>query len=124
MTMLALREPELVERIEQAAAKQGITSYEMLTTAVNELLDKVARQKIRAESQAFKEMYMDLTTNYMGQYVAVHNGEVIDHDEDGRMLYLRIREHYGNIAILIRQVTDKTERNLVFRSPRFSRVEP
>ncbi|MBU0511024.1 MAG: hypothetical protein KKD28_13400 [Chloroflexi bacterium] len=108
----------MVERIEQAAAKQGITSDEMLTTAVNELLDKVARQKIRAESQAFKEMYMDLTTNYMGQYVAVHNGKVIDHDEDGRTLYLRIREQYGNIAILIRQVTDKTERKLVFRSLR------
>ena len=124
MVSLKLQEPELVERLAQIAAEQSTTAEELLSTAISEFLDKMARQKIHTESESFKTIHADLMAKYMGQYVAIHNGQVVDHDEEARTLYLRIREQYGHIPILIRPVTDKPERQLVFRSPRLTRIKP
>ncbi len=53
-------------------------------------------------------------------YVAIHNGEVVDNDTDVRALHLRIRQQFGRIPVLLRQVmTEKEPRDLIFRSPKF-----
>ncbi len=121
---LTLQKSDLVEELEQIAAEQSATVEELLHTAVSEFLDKMAHQKIHAESESFKAMHADLLTKYKGQYVAIHNGQVVAHDDDARNLYLQMQQRYGRIAILIRQVTDKVEQELVFRSPRLTRMKP
>ena len=80
----------------------------------------MARKKIRAETKAFEQQREMLLTNYLGQYVAVHDGQVIDHDPDLLTLHLRVVERLGDIAVLLKKVTTKPERDLVVRS-RWSR---
>ena len=66
-------------------------------------------------------MKADLSAKHPGKYVAVHNGEVIDHDPGIRTLHLRVYEKYGRTPILLKQVVAGPERELVIRSPRLER---
>ncbi len=119
MTTLILQRQELVERLEQVAAAQDVTTEALLNIAVSEFLDKMAHQKIQAESAAFVELHNQLLTKFLGDYVAIHNGEVVDHDSDVRTLHLRIRKRFGQAPVLLRQVTPEVEqRDLIFRSPK------
>ena len=38
---------------------------------------------------------------YHGEFVAVRDGQVVDHDPDQRSLYLRVRAHFGHTPVLI-----------------------
>jgi hypothetical protein len=55
----------------------------------------------------------------LGEYVAIHNRQVVDRDREFQMLHTRIRQRYGRQAVLIRKVEPLADRELVFRSPRF-----
>jgi hypothetical protein len=66
-------------------------------------------------------MKADLSAKHPGEHVAVHNGEVIDHDPDIRTFHLRVYEKYGRTLILLKQVVAGPERELVIRSPRLER---
>ena len=79
------------------------------------------REKIRAETDAFHAQKTELLTQYDGEYVAIHQSNVIDHDPDLRALHLRVFARLGHTPVLLKQVTPEAERELVFRSPRFER---
>jgi hypothetical protein len=53
---------------------------------------------------------------YRGQFVAVHNGEVVDQDSDKRALYLRVRANFGHRAVLITDADRRSPRVFTFRS--------
>lgn len=121
--MLTLQKPELVERLAQVATIQGATTEELLNQAVSEYLDKLAYQKIEAESAAFEKLHPELVTKFLGEYVAIHEGTVVDHDSDVRTLHLRMRKQFGRIPVLLRQITHHAEQqDLVFRSPKWKPV--
>ncbi len=118
-TVIALQKPELVEKLQQFAQVHNCEAADFLNMAVGEYLDKMAREKIATERQALEAHYTDILSLYSGRYVAVHQGRVVDSDTDARALYLRIRERYGYIPVLIRRITPKADqREMVFRSPR------
>ena len=95
MATLMLRRPDLVDRLQGIAEREGTTVG------------------------ALRKMHARLVDEYAGDYVAIHDGEVVDHDPDVRALHLRIRQRYGRAPILLRQVTEEIEQqDMVFRSPR------
>ena len=71
------------------------------------------------EVAAYRAMHPRLIESYLGDYVAIFQGEVIDHDEDVVALTQRIGEKLPNEVVLIRQVEQSAERILNMRSPRF-----
>lgn len=119
MEILTLQKQELVQRLKQVATDENTTPEALLDAAVGEFLDKWVNQKIQAEISAFAELHQQLVDRYLGDYVAIHNSQMIDHDVDLRTLHLRIRHRFGRMPVLIRQVTQSAEaRDLVFRSPK------
>ena len=112
-------QPRLVEQLEQVAAQRSVEAQELIETAVRAYLRQVEREKIKAEAEAFRSMHAELAEKYLGQYVAIHNGKVIDHDEDFQALHSRIRQRFGRQPVLLRQVKSEPERVLTFRSPQF-----
>ena len=89
--------------------------------AIHAYIAQTRREKIRRETEAFNEQFETLLAMYPGQYVAIHNGQVIDHDPVLRTLHLRIFNRLGHTPVLLKQVTTDAERELVFRSPRYIR---
>ena len=57
-------------------------------------------------------MQANLVAQYPSEYVAVHQGQVVDHDPDVVCLEQRIAERWGEVAILIAPVTDEPRRDL------------
>lgn len=123
MSTVALR-PQLVEQLKQIAAERAVTPEELLETTVRTYLRQIEREKIKAEAEAFRSMHAELAKKYLGQYVAIHNGKVVDHDEDFQSLHSRIRQRFGRQPVLLRRVETEPERVLVFRSPRLERGQP
>lgn len=120
MTTVTLN-PDLVQQIENLSSKKLVDTQSFVEKAVQAYLVQIRREKIRIETEAFEAQYETLQANYAGQYVAVHQGVVIDHDSDIRSLHLRVYEQVGRTPVLLKQVKDEPERELVFRSPRLER---
>jgi len=78
---------------------------------------------MRREEKAYWLLYPKLREKYLGKYVAIHQEELVDHDEDQLELYLRIREKYGKEFVMITPVNEKAQEEVyTFRSPRL--IEP
>ena len=117
-------QPELMEQLEQVAAEQAVMPEQVLETAVRAYLRQLEREKIKAEAEAFRSMHAELVEKYLGRCVAIHDGKVVDHDEDFQSLHTRIRQRFGRQPVLLRRVEVEPERVWTFRSPRFERGQP
>lgn len=119
MLTVTLKE-DVASEIEELAEKAHVEPEAVVDKALRAYLLQRRREKIRAETQAF-ETQRDMLAQYYGHYVAMHEGQVIDHDPDLRTLHLRVFARLGNTLVLLKQVTNEPERELVFRSPRLDR---
>jgi len=118
MTTVNLK-PDLTRQIEHLAGTKQTEKEAFIDKAVRQYIAQLRHDKIRAETAAFEAQYETLLPQYLNQYVAFHNGQVIDHDPDLRTLHLRVFARLGHTPVLLKQVTKSPDRELVFRSPRF-----
>jgi hypothetical protein len=72
---------------------------------VREHLEQLEEQKLEAEVQAFERMHPQLVKQYLGQFVAVHEGQIVDADVDFETLFLRLEKYLRDVPVLIRQVS-------------------
>lgn len=75
------------------------------------------------EEAAYQLMHTELLANHAGEYVAIHQGRLIDCDRDETALLRRLDADYPNDIVLMKQVRPLPEPELRFRSPRFVRDE-
>lgn len=116
---------ELYERIERLAVlKDTPVAYvleEALTLAIDQMEVADDHAKMDIEDAAYHAMHAELMENYAGQYVAIHNGRVVDADLDEMALYFRIDERFPDEAVLLKKVRELPEPDLWIRSPRLIR---
>ena len=67
------------------------------------------RTKWEPEYQAFQRLLPHLLATHGGQYVAIHEGHVVDSGDDKLALALRILAIVGNVAIHVGLVTEGPE---------------
>jgi hypothetical protein len=75
------------------------------------------------EERTFDAMKERLVADYVGQFVAIFQQEVVDHDCDEQALLARINERYPDDVVLIRQVLEQDEPPFLFRSPHLVRED-
>lgn len=75
-------------------------------------------QEMEREEAAFRDMHEELLLKYLDQYVAIYQGNVVDHDEEFDEIIGRIDEAYPDDIVFISRVSAESERTLRFRSPR------
>ncbi len=117
MTTITLK-PNLVKQIERMAHTVGIDTSALVNNAIREHIIHLRREKLEAEINAFELMHEDLKAQYLGNFVAVYDGQVVDSDEEFEALFLRVREQLGPVPVLIRQVGNKPQTEFRFRSPK------
>jgi hypothetical protein len=59
------------------------------------------------EYQVFLRLLPELLSTHKGQYVAVHNGQVVDVDTDDIALIQRVHARIGYVPIYVGLVTDR-----------------
>ncbi len=86
--------------------------------------DSVTAQhdRIKAETEAGYELPSEERARYAGQFVAVHEGRVVDTDSDRSALYARVRERFGRQPILITEGGEAPSPGYTVHSARSGRV--
>ncbi len=123
MTTITLKS-DLSRQIEYLAGTQQIEQELFIDKAVRQYIVLLRQEKIRAETISFEAQSETLMRQYPNQYVAMHQGEIIDHDPDLRTLHLRVFARLGHTPVLLKQVTPTAKEELTFRSPRFEGSNP
>jgi hypothetical protein len=111
----------IVESLRQVAAEKGMTLDQVLGESAQEYIRQARRIKLRREQEAYRAMHAELKQKYLGQSVAIYNGELVDHDADALALLRRIRQQFGSAPVLFCEVEDKPDKEYVIRSPRLEK---
>ena len=114
-------QPDLVERVHRITKSKGTTVKDFVNQAVREHLEQLEDQKLKAEVQAFERMHPQLVKQYLGQFVAVHEGQIVDADVDFETLFLRVEKRLGDVPVLIRPVSVEPTPELRAPGPRLER---
>jgi predicted DNA-binding protein len=114
-------QPDLVERVHRITKSKGTTVKDFVNQAVREHLEQLEDQKLKAEVQAFERMHPQLVKQYLGQFVAVHEGQIVDADVDFEALFLRLEKRLGDVPVLIRPVSVEPTPELRAPGPRLER---
>lgn len=77
---------------------------------------------VAREMQAYIAMHAYLLQQYRNQYVAIHNGKLVDHDKEFEPLLVRIDAAYPDQFVWLTKVEERPIRELTFRSPRLTRI--
>jgi hypothetical protein len=111
-----------VEELAQIALTDFLAASEQrLVETTPDLVDSVGvqrRAKIHAEAEAWRAIPAAERRQYHNQFVAVHDGQVIDHDADRLLLYRRVREKLGSVPVLITPGDAPHPREFQILSPR------
>lgn len=99
-------ESHVAAKVEDLSAKLGKSFEESILEAVEWRLERWNNEKRIREFEAFDELHTQLKDQYLQQYVAIHNGKVVDVDENENMLEIRVKEKYGDIAVLVMKVEE------------------
>ncbi|MFN8444111.1 MAG: DUF5678 domain-containing protein [Caldilineaceae bacterium] len=119
-----LLSPDLTLSLEQEAIEEDKSVNDIINDAVENYLHARQQAKIDQEIVAYQTMHTQLKRDLLGEWVAIHNQKLIDHDRDRVALYRRIRARYGRNPILIRQVREQPIEELFARTPNTGRVVP
>lgn len=133
MIQVSLSE-QTVEKLRLAAAARGADISELLDQVIEQYLANESalqgkpREKakderlelIEREQAAYEAQHSRLLETYAGQYIAMWQGQVVDHDADRTALGRRVRARYGDEPILITPVHREARQTMVVRSPRLS----
>lgn len=112
---------ELYRRVKQTATAQAMTPEALLEEALQQYFWDMDRQKIKLEARTYRQHHAAIKEKFLGQYVALHQGQVVDHDEEFMALYGRVRQTFGPVAVMITQVEETADPVLVRRG---FRLEP
>lgn len=112
--------PRLFEKMLDAYLVSHRQVESQSSTGVPESIPEAAlSDPIDREIAAFFELHPSLVNRYPGHYVAIYQGQLIDHDADKLALFTRIEEAYPDEFVLLRPVQEQPEREFYFRSPRY-----
>lgn len=71
---------------------------------------------------SYQEMHSELVKDYLDQYVAICDDQLIDYDADPIALLQRVRTQHPNKVVLRRKVELAPERELRIRHPRIEKL--
>ncbi len=98
--------PDLCEALERNAEEESRTVSDLVNEAVSEYVFHLQQKKIEREAAAYEQMHPDLRERFLGQWVAIHDGQLVDHDSDRMALYRRVRARFPHTAILVHRVVE------------------
>ncbi len=107
--------PRLYKQLEEAAHIQQSSLDDIADEAFRLYLWEQSRSKIAEESASYRLQHDALKTKYLGEYIAMREGQVVDHDPDFSILYGRIRQRFGQTPVMITRVEKEPETTLTRR---------
>ena len=104
--------------LEWLARSRDVDPHSLAVEAIQAHVRVEAQKAMEQEVEAFKKMHSQLMASIPGEYAAIYQGQLIDHDPDMLELLRRIESHYPGQPVLIRQVQAEPDTTIYVRSPR------
>ncbi|OGO43460.1 MAG: hypothetical protein A2Z04_06410 [Chloroflexi bacterium RBG_16_57_9] len=123
MDVIVLRS-DLRETLKKDAEQEARSVNDLVNEAVEHYLRERQQAKLDTEIAAYEAMHDELRQKYLGEWVAVHDQKLVEHDSDGLALYRRVRARFGRISVLIRQVTEESVEEVWIRTPSTGKIAP
>jgi hypothetical protein len=86
-----------------------------------ERVENTDDEKMRNEKTFFATQQPALQWLYPGEFVAIHEGRLIDHDPNLAVLHRRVVQVVGPVPVLLKQVDEPVNREFILRRPRLER---
>jgi len=80
------------------------------------------RSLMQQQVAAFNAMRETLLAQFAGEFIALKEGQVVDHDADQLALAERVGKQHATEVVLIKQVLPDSPSVLHYRSPRMSKT--
>lgn len=110
------RQAQRVARIRERDVAEILVEAIVLEAGITEQAQETA---VDREEAAFLRLHPHLWQQYPEQYVAIYNGQLIDHDKDQVALFQRVKQKYPKEFVWIAPVHEDPVEEYVMRSPRF-----
>ncbi len=85
---------ETFAQFTKVAIEKKSTVEALAEQVIHQFLQNEAEQKMQKEIKAFGAMHAELLRRYANQYVAIYQGQVVDHDPEQLPLFLRVDQLY------------------------------
>lgn len=115
---------DLRETLERDAEQEARSISDIVNEAVERYVRERQRTKLDKEIAAFEAIHVELRQKHLGQWVAIHNQRLVDHDLDRLALYQRTRAKYGHTSVLLREVTEQPQEEVWFHTSSTGRIAP
>ena len=112
MTTIELPQ-RLINPLQQLAIEQGSSIEAVIEDALTGYLREQRHRLLLQEMERFRAQHEQLKERHLGQFVGLYNGSVLDHGPDGGALYNRLHQQYGDLPILIVEVTRTPEQEFM-----------
>lgn len=100
-------DPELYQRMQSAG--RNTLPEALVNEAVRRYLWDLDREKISQETSEYRRQHAQIKAAYLGQYIAMRDGQVVDHDADFATLRRRVRQHFGRTPVMMTLVEEQPE---------------
>jgi hypothetical protein len=112
---------DILAQLREAAEWNGVPLEKAALDAVLSYIGRYGRAKVEKEQAIFEQRKPELLKRYRGQYIAMHNGDVVETAADLRTLRSKVFARFGHTPMLHTFVTDQPDPEVVIRSPRLVR---
>lgn len=112
MSEIVLHEP-LASQLRQDAEAAGLPVENLIEAALRHYRFQAQRKKLAAEAAWWQSVAPEVRAQFTGEFVAVHQQVVIDHDHDETALRQRVRAHLPKTAVLIAPAQGRREVRLI-----------
>jgi hypothetical protein len=95
--------------MEQVAREYHTSADQILSDALRRYLWELDRRKISEESAIYRHKHAELKAQYLGLFIAMQNGQVVDTDADFQALQHRVRQRFGNTPVMMTRVEETAD---------------
>ena len=99
----------LINPLRVLAERQRSSVEEIVEDLLGEYLREQRHHQLVEEMARYQDLHVQLVAEYLGKFVGMLEGRVLDSDLDGGKLYLRLRQQYGDLPILIVEVNERPD---------------
>ena len=114
--------PELHELLVRSAEDTTRSLDDLINEAIEAYFEARQDEILDREAAAYKDLHPELWRTMPGEWVAIHEQHLVDHDTDQMALYRRVRRTYGSTPVLIRRVGERPTEEIWVRTPSTGRL--
>lgn len=115
-------EPRVFEDLERKAQSQARDVNELVNETLANYLKQRRHERIQDEIRAYIGLHPTPKEKYLGEWVAIYEHQLVDHDPETITLYRRVRAKYGHAPVLIRQVEPEPDPIIRVRTPSTGKI--